>query len=242
MLDVISRALRHPLDYFPVVNRHTLTLQEVIHETGDIYSFIFIPEKPLRWKAGQHGIFMFPKTKVEGKFWRAFSIASSSNEKHVRISTIISDTPSSFKKQLQQMKQGEKIIMQGPFGEFHTRRTVQQIVGIAGGIGITPFRALLYDIANGYITNTKITLIYSAKNNDYAYKNELAAWAQFPNIEIIFNATPEEVNADLQAQIKKHKNTATYFISGSPGMIKALRTSCKQQGIIRIVNDTFKGY
>jgi len=241
MLDVIIRALRDPLDYIPVLNRRTLILREVIKESDEVYSFIFAPKKPCVWKSGQHGIFLFPHTKIEGKWWRAFSIASSSHEQVIRVSTIIKSEPSDFKKHLRTLNVGNTLTMHGPFGEFHTSKKISQIVGIAGGIGITPFRAILKDIALGVILDTPLTLIYSSETG-YTFKEELDQLAKHPSIEIIYTETPEEVNAALNEQIAKHGNSASYFISGSPGMIKALRKSLKGKEIRHIVNDSFKGY
>lgn len=240
MLDVIVRALRDPLDYLPVLNRRTIILQEVIQESEEIFSFVFKPKKPFTWKAGQHGIFLFRNTKISGQPWRAFSIASSAQELVVRISTIIKDEPSDFKKHLKALSIGDEMIMHGPFGEFHSSNKICRIVGIAGGIGITPFRALLKDIASGVISYTQITLIYSAVT--HTYREELEALTKHPNINILFTTTPEEVNAELETEIRKSGNSATYFISGSPGMIIALRKKLKDAGIKRIVNDSFKGY
>lgn len=243
MFDVILRALRHPLDYILVLNHRTLVLKEVIQETEDIYSFIFTPKRPFSWKAGQHGIFHFPGVQIPGKWWRAFSIASSSHEGVVRISTIIKGEPSAFKEHLRSLKAGDEIGMFGPFGEFHTRPQLSHIIGIAGGIGITPFRALALDIANSVIADTKLTLLYSSLGA-YAFRDELEALATRSrgNIEIIYTVTPDEVNATLDRLVATYGNSATYFISGSPGMIKALRKSCKLKGVKKIVNDSFKGY
>ena len=240
MLDVILRALRDPLDYIPVINRRTLILQEIIQESDEIFSFIFKPKKPFTWKAGQHGIFLFPNTRIEGSFWRAFSIASSSHELVVRISTIIKQEPSDFKKKLRSLSIGDEITMHGPFGEFHTSNKISRIVGIAGGIGITPFRALLKDIASGVITHTEIVLIYSAVT--HTFKEELDTLSKHPSITIAYTTTPEEVNKKLDEEIQKTGNSASYFISGSPGMIMAIRKKLKGAGIKHIINDSFRGY
>jgi ferredoxin-NADP reductase len=241
MWDVIIRALRNPLDYLPVIIRRTLILQETIQESSDTYSFIFKPKRPCTWKAGQHGIFMFKDRTISGKFWRPFSIASSAHEGVIRITTIIKAEPSDFKKNLLALKPGDAFLMQGPFGEFHTSRRISRIVGIAGGIGITPFRALLRDITLGVIPHTEITLIYSAIET-YTFQNEIAQWEKHPAVTVIYTHTPEEVNAALDAQVKEKGNSAAYFISGSPGMIGAIRGRLKAAGIRKIVNDTFKGY
>lgn len=241
MLDVIIRALRHPLDYLPVINRRSLTHVETIQETEEVFSFIFKFKKPFSWKAGQHGIFLFPRTKIEGKFWRAFSIASSADEAVIRISTIIKENPSDFKKHLLALSPGDQMLMHGPFGEFHTSSKISRIIGIAGGIGITPFRPLLKDIASGVIAGTDLILIYSAVGT-YTYRQEIDSLARHASIEVIYTETPDEVNAALDAQVEKHGNSASYFISGSPGMIGAIRASLKKKGMRNIVNDTFKGY
>jgi ferredoxin-NADP reductase len=241
MFDFLIRALLHPIDYHTTFNKRTLVLQKIICESDDIYSFSFKSEIPITWKAGQHGIFRFPHTKITGKTWRAFSIASAPEEGVIRIATIIKENPSDFKKHLLSLEQGDTLIMNGPFGEFRTSEKITQIVGIAGGIGITPFRALIKSIASGTIADTKLTLIYSAVGT-HTFKKEFDQLAQDPAIEIVYTTTPEEVHAALDTQIALHKNNATYFVSGSPGMISAIRATLQSKGIIKIVSDPFKGY
>lgn len=241
MFDFIIRALTHPRDYITMFNKHVITLTQIIKESSTVYSFIFTYKKPLSWKAGQHAVFYFPNTKIVGKTWRPFSVASSAHEGVIRISTIITDSPSDFKRQLLLLSLGDTLTMNGPFGEFHTSKEIHQIVGIAGGIGITPFRAILTDISLGVIENTKITLIYSAVDT-YTYKKEIDILAQHKAIEVIYTKTPEEVNKELDAQVELHQNSAAYYISGPPRMIGAIKNSLKEKGIKKIINDPFKGY
>lgn len=240
MEHIFIRALLHPFDYIGFFNRRTLILQKTVSEGNDIYSFVFKPEKLFSWKAGQHGVFSIPHKKVTGKTWRAFSIASAPEEGVVRIATIIKSEPSDFKKTLLGLEVGDTVILHGPFGEMYVTPSVKHIVGIAGGIGITPFRALIQSIAGG-ATDTKLTLIYSAVGG-HTYRNEFNALLPHPNIEIIYTSTPEEVNLALEKQTTHFGNGAHYFISGSPRMIEALRKTLVEKGIRTIVNDSFKGY
>jgi ferredoxin-NADP reductase len=241
MFGFFLRAIRHPVDYGTMFNKRTLILQEVIRESTDSYSFIFKPETTCIWKAGQHGIFYFPDKKVTGITWRAFSVASSTLEGVIRITTIIKDSPSDFKKHLLFLKQGDTIKMNGPFGEFHTQPNIKQIVGIAGGVGITPFRAIIKELSLGAIPNTKLTLIYSAVGT-HTFKKEFDQLVRHPDIEIIYTTTAEEVNKSLEIQVAKHRNNASYFVSGSPGMICAIRKSLREKEIAHVVSDPFKGY
>jgi ferredoxin-NADP reductase len=239
MLELITRALLHPLDYIGFFRKRTLVLKEHIDEGNNIYSFVFTSDTPFTWKAGQHGVFSFPHKKVSGKTWRAFSIASAPYEKVVRIATVIKDEPSDFKRQLLALTPGETITLHGPFGEMYVRPHMKHIVGIAGGIGITPFRALIHALHEGSL-DTKLTLIYSAVGS-HIYKSKFDEILPHKNIRIIYTHTPQEVEHELSALTSQYKD-ATYFLSGSPGMITALRKALIRQSIKDIVNDTFKGY
>ena len=58
----------------------------------------------------------------------------------LKIATRISDSPSSFKENLRNLKEGDTIALRGPLGWFKLRDTSEPIIFITGGIGITPIR------------------------------------------------------------------------------------------------------
>lgn len=242
MLDFLIRTLRNPLDYLGVVHMHRLHLIRIEQESDQIFSFIFTIPDGLSWRPGQHGVFWFVRDRIKGHNWHAFSIASAPDEKVLRITTIIPDKPSEYKQILKALEPGDTITMQGPLGEFHVHHDMKRAVGIAGGIGITPFRAMLHAIHNGQYPGFHITLIFSAMHNLYTFKNELEQFAESPQIDIIYTETPDEVNAALDAQIQACGNDAAYFISGSPGMISAIKQRLLDKGMTRVINDPFKGY
>lgn len=231
----------HPFDYSGALNWRTLTFKERIDEGNDVHSFIFTPKAACTWNAGQHALFTLPRKNVKGKKWRAFSVASSAHEGTVRISTIIPPEPSDFKQKLRALTPGEKISMHGPFGEFHFGNG-QHIVGIAGGIGITPFRAMMYEITQGHQADVSLHLIYAGKNDFWAFKRECDEWNQHPYINLIYVQTPDQVNAEIDRSVTEFGNERSYFISGSPGMIGAIKGRLQAAGIKKIINDPFKGY
>jgi len=119
---------------------------------------------------------------------------------------------------------------------------MQKVVAVAGGIGITPFRSIIADMAcEG--KDIDFHLIYSAKA-DHVYKSELDDWkAKLPHLRITYTHTPEEVNAELEKEVAA--GDGTYFmLSGAPGMIEALRRSLRERRVphARIIHDPFKGY
>lgn len=241
MNDLWKRVLHHPFDYAGYLNKKSLTFIEHKDEGGCCHSFLFEVPRDTAWKAGQHAIFNLPTKSVEGKKWRAFSLASSPHEKVIRITTTILDNPSDFKQKLLSLQPGQHVTMNGPFGEFHVSHG-STIVGIAGGVGITPFRAIAYEIATGYLKDVALTLIYGGKNNYFTFKEDFDRFAQHPKINIIYVNTPEEVNEEINKAASFLKNKATYFISGSPRMIDSVKKNLKDLGIKKIVNDPFKGY
>ncbi len=240
MRDVLARALLHPTDYIGALRRTTLTFKEHREEGDNIHTFIFSLPKPISWRAGQHAIFTLPDSHVTGKTWRPFSIASSNREGVIQISTVIPETPSDFKRQLLRLNRDTRVHMYGPYGEFHASGQKQHIVGVAGGIGITPFRALAYEIARRHLPQTRLTLIYAARNT-FAFKDELDRW-QSDRFRIIYTHNPEETNRALKEQWGLCGNNASYYLSGAPGMIENLRTVCTDLGATHVVNDPFKGY
>ncbi len=241
MLDVIIRGIRHPLDYIRALQEHTLVLKTKIDEGNGVYSFIFESAKPVHWKAGQHGIFRIPDKKITGKRWRAFSIASASSECEIRITTVISDTPSSFKNALQALTFGSSVVMNGPFGEFFVRDK-KAIVGIASGVGITPFRAIIQEIAHGNLPDVHLHLLYSSKNETPTFKNELESLKNNSQIIIDYFNSQDDAVESMITIAKLRKNSAAYYISGSPRFIDRVRMMLKKCGIYNIINDPFKGY
>ncbi|MCD5381589.1 MAG: FAD-dependent oxidoreductase, partial [Candidatus Pacebacteria bacterium] len=214
---------------------------KTIDEGGDTHSFVFEVPKNLSWEAGQHGIFTIPKRRVEGRKWRAFSVASSEKEGVIRIATHICDEPSDFKKKLLELVPGDTINMRGPFGEFHVVKT-KHAIGIAGGIGVTPLRAIAYEIANDIITDVTLDLIYAGKNGRYTFQNDWTEFEKHSKINVYYVDTADEVNDALDSKAQTFKNHASYYISGSPGMARALHNRLKSQGVTKIISDPFEGY
>ena len=136
----------------------------------------------------------------------------------------------------------DTIDMRGPFGEFHLNNSNMQVVAIAGGIGITPMRAMMVELTNDLHPGVSFELIYAGKDNYYAYHAACTEFNNHPNISITYVNTPDEVNQALDVAVNSHQNTATYYISGSPRMIDAIQKRLSKAGIKKIVHDPFKGY
>src|SRR3954452_285596 len=89
-------------------------------ESTDVVSFIFEPQEPLAWKAGQflHYVLNHAPTDDRGSD-RWFTIASAPFERHVMITTrFASKHGSTFKKTLKALKPGDTIEVSDLDGDF----------------------------------------------------------------------------------------------------------------------------
>ncbi len=232
-------------DLLPVFNKHLITLVESKQEADDVYTFVFESFEKINWKAGQHGILSFGKPKLEGGSWRGFSIASDPKEGLVRISTIIPEQPSEYKKALKAMKPGDSITMRGPFGPFYISEGDKPAVFIAGGIGITPYRSIIAScVDESPVSGPKLDLIYVDSKAKFTYKDDLDKLAgKSERLNISYLNNREALSQQLQATSKKYGNTANYYISGSQTMVKELKDKLISFGINKknIINEIFLG-
>ncbi len=81
------------------------------------------------------------------KTTRYFTIASAPFEQRVTLTTrFATERRSSFKRALRELPIGAAVEAEGPSGNFVVKVPEVDRVFIAGGIGITPYRAILLDL------------------------------------------------------------------------------------------------
>jgi ferredoxin-NADP reductase len=201
-----------------------------------------IQGKGVAWLPGQHGIFILPRKGIVGRRWRAFSVSSIPEEGILQIATKMHSMASSFKQALALLKPGEHITIRGPYGWLYFKDDVSPVVMIAGGIGITPFRALFKELECG---NTRdITLIY-AGGGGHLFRDELdAVAAQDSQIKIVYTYAKEETASAIQMALSSRKDGTYYFVSGAPAMIQDIQQTLRAAAVPseRIVTDPFRGY
>ena len=225
--------------YTKLTMEYTIKLLEKIHLENEYYEFDF--EKPAGFEfiEGQFGKFELLDKNIDDVIFRIFSIASTTDEKAIKISTRIIDTPSLYKKKLLNMSLGEKIKLNAPIGKF-TLEQKAKAVFIAGGIGITPIRSIL--LSNKCRKHSYVgELIYSELDKCYPFKEELEA---LDNLKISYAADIEPTQKLIIDAAKRNKNEAFYYVSGSPGFVKGISNMLKENGVDShfIKFDIFAGY
>src|SRR5205814_10104992 len=115
------------------------------------------------------------------------SLPAAANNRFLRITvkSLGDDT-----RRMQRLRPGVRVFAEGPYGNFTAeRRTQRRVALIAGGIGITPLRALVETLP---CAPGDITLLYrAAANGDVAFGKELTAIAERRGIALHALIGPE---------------------------------------------------
>ena len=208
-------------DALAIFKKRELLFLESSKESEDVYSFLFEKDKELSWKAGQHGLFSITHKKIKNPT-RPFTVASASTENIVKLTMKINDNPSEFKQAMLELKQGMKISMAGPVGSFYLKEDSPTML-IAGGIGITPFRAILKQIeAEGNGIEKPIHLLYLDSKKSYLYKDELDGIANNTSISITYLDSRDDLHQEIDKFVDLYKNNGKYFIAGPKAMVDSI--------------------
>lgn len=161
--------------------RHRFRVANVVQEAPDVVS-IYITGRDLDRlpvRAGQW--FRFSFLDRYG-WWRShpFSLSAAPNGRYLRIT--VKDL-GDHTRHLQTMRVGTPVLAEGPYGILSgARRTRKRVLLIAGGIGITPLRALLEELPAAPET---LTLIYRVSEpEDLVFREELESLARMRHATI----------------------------------------------------------
>jgi predicted ferric reductase len=150
--------------------RHRLRVANVVTEGPDVVS-IYLTGRELDRLPVRAGQWFRLRFMTANGWWRAhpFSISAAPNGRYLRFT--IKDL-GDYTKLLQGVRVGTSVFVEGPYGVFTgAQRTRARVLFIAGGIGITPLRALLEELPAG---RGNLTLVYRASHeNEVVFRNEL---------------------------------------------------------------------
>jgi ferredoxin-NADP reductase len=215
-------------------------------ESPGVESFIFKPEKPLVWKAGQflHYVLNHAPTDDRGSD-RWFTIASAPCERHVILTTrFTSERGSTFKKSLKALKPGDAIEISDLDGDFIVSDARKEYIFIAGGIGITPFRSILKQ-AEHEKKSLRVTLLYANRKHVAAYKKEFDAMAKRnAKLKIHYLFHPRRIDEQTIKEFVPDLSTPFFYVSGPEPMVESIGKMLQQIGVSkdRIKQDWFPGY
>jgi predicted ferric reductase len=150
--------------------RHRLRVANVVDEAPGIVS-IYLTGKDLDRLPVRAGQWFRLRFITPVGWWRAhpFSISAAPNGRYLRFT--VKDL-GDYSRLLQDIRIGTRVFVEGPYGVFTgATRTKARVLLIAGGIGVTPLRALLEELP---AARGNLTLVYRASHEDeVVFRNEL---------------------------------------------------------------------
>jgi ferredoxin-NADP reductase len=199
----------------------------------DAVRFSFVPGQ---WLSLKH-------TRPDGEeITRAYSIASPPDE-NSRFALCLNRVQDGFMSNfLCDMKAGDEIICQGPFGDFILRPPMRDSVLIATGTGIAPFRSMLHWVLADAVRhqNKQLWLVFGNRTEpDIYYHEEFLRFARdcenFHYLPTLSRGAQDwqglrgYVQKHLPGIVKGRSNMHAY-ICGLDKMIKANRDLLKSMG------------
>lgn len=157
------------------------------------------------------------------------------------------------------LKEGDKVTISGPFGEFFAKETDAEMVFIGGGAGMAPMRSHIFDQLKRLNSRRKITFWYGARSKrEMFYEDDFNQLAkEFPNFSwhvALSDALPEDNwtgytgfihNVVYEHHLKNHPapEDCEFYMCGPPIMNKSVIQMLHDLGVEddNIMLDDFGG-
>lgn len=150
--------------------RHRFRIDKIVSESGDVTSVYLTGRRIDRFtfRPGQYANVVFLS---KGRWSpHPFSFSAAPNGQFLRVSI---KAAGDFTNRIRELAPGTLALLEGPLGAFTAAEPRDKYLMVAGGIGITPIRALIESLA---AAGRDIVLLYSAKTaNDLVFASELRA-------------------------------------------------------------------
>jgi ferredoxin-NADP reductase len=133
------------------------------------------------------------------------------------------------------VRPGTKVLAEGPYGAFTAAlRTRGKVLLLAGGIGITPLRALVDALAS---VTRDIELVYRASDRESVVFGEELAWLdRTGQLRLHYllgprDASPSPLSAERLSRLIPDVADRDVFLCGPPGMVDSARRALREAGV-----------
>ena len=232
-LCILAFRVGHPLW---ISLRYDLSIAEIVPEAPGVVSLYITGRhlEQLQARAGQY--FRWRFLTREG-WWRThpFSLSAPLNDRYLRLTVKGVGDDS---RALQGLHPGTAVAFEGPYGRFTAERQRQaKVLLIAGGIGITPLRALIEEIP---AKRDAITLVYRASRwEDVVFRDELEKLIRDRRGTIHYligqRGTPDMPDDPLSAQTLRRLvpdvAARDVFVCGPAAMMQRVETILRAIGV-----------
>jgi ferredoxin-NADP reductase len=215
--------------------RHRMRVTRVRPEAPGVVS-VLIEGRHLDELRAEPGQFFRWRFLTRQGWWSA-NPYSLSAPPHPRLLRITVQEAGDHSRTLRRLRPGTRVVAEGPFGALTpARRTRRRVLLVAGGIGITPLRALFETLPAG---PGELTLLYRAhRPADLAFRSELDAIAAARGATVHYLPGPRGSRSDVFAAgtlpalvpgLREHD----VYVCGPPGMTAAAIAALRAAGVPR---------
>jgi predicted ferric reductase len=216
--------------------RHRFTVQSVRPEAPGIVS-VFITGRDFDRLRAEPGQFFRWRFLTRELWWQShpYSLSAMPRADLMRITVKARGDHSGS---LARLVPGTRVIAEGPYGAFTPSLTGRRVLLIAGGVGITPIRAMFAALPQRM--SDGITLLYRASHpRDVVFSRELNAIAADRNAALHYLIGSREqlgydpLDAERLRRTVPGLHRYEVYVCGPPGMTEAAVSSLRAAGIPR---------
>lgn len=207
--------------------RYRLRVERIERESSDVFS-IYISGRDLDRLDAQGGQFFNWRFLTRDKWIEnhPFSLSATPTETELRITVkVLGDGTAS----LDRIPTDTRVMIEGPYGVFTQEMATQNrsAVMIAGGVGITPIRAMIDELPR----TTKIDIIYRTRHlEDVVLRDELESLHSSGRINLHLLAGPRTLypmDTGLLDTLVPHFRESDIYICGPESLIEAVEDVAK---------------
>jgi ferredoxin-NADP reductase len=213
--------------------RHRLRVAQVVRETPEVVSVI-VTGRDLGRLAARPGQFMRWRFLAPGLWWTAspYSLSTAPRADLLRITV---KAVGDHSQELARLRPGTRIWAEGPYGALTAdRRSRQKVLLLAGGVGVTPLRALFEALP---ARPGDLTLIYRARTaRELALRGELEAIARNRGARLHYllndaDGRSPRLTAGFLRETVPDLAGHDVYLCGPPGMARASYEALRAAGV-----------
>jgi predicted ferric reductase len=218
----------------PALNalRYRLRVAEVVAEGPGIVS-LRITGRGLHRLDASPGQFFLWRFLDRKRWWAShpFSLSEAPDGRSLRITV---KALGDFSSGLAEIAPGTPVVAEGPFGVFtEAARRRDKIVLIAGGIGITPIRALMEDMSGDVIVIYRVV-----RDEDVIFRDEIEELARERGIDLIFVVGAHTTDDGARLLSPEHLQELVpdiaerqVYVCGPPAMAEVLDRNVRRANV-----------
>ena len=208
--------------------RFRLRVADVVEEGPGVVSLLMRGRGLDRLKA-EPGQFFLWRFLARDSWWAShpFSLSAAPTDTSLRITV---KALGDFSDKIRRVRPGTRVVAEGPFGTFTGAvRRRDKVVLIAGGIGITPVRALLEEMSGDVIVLYRVM-----RDDDIIFRDELEDLARARDIDLRFVVGDHETDEGRDLLSPQHLREIVpdiaereVYVCGPPAMTNAIRENVR---------------